>query len=222
MELLALTMGFEQILDAPAAGLGGAVPQTIAFYAGCVAYQNRWLDTLLELKTDRRATYQLWVCAALVSAVFGALYAAWGVRIWNLMDFRALPLADKALVLPGIIFSFLPTVVLSVAVLDLLGRFANFTSPATRFFSKAAFGVYLLHPMVWPLISMLVIKVFESIGHSFTYYCGEEEHYYARDYTLLPTWLLFLGWFCTEMLSQLILWPLIHLLRRIPGCASFV
>jgi len=59
MEVLALTMGFEQILDAPANGLGGAVPQTIAFYAGCVAYQNRWLDTLLELKTDRKATYQL-------------------------------------------------------------------------------------------------------------------------------------------------------------------
>merc|ERR1712217_209007 len=103
LEVLAFTMGFEQILDAPANGLGGAVPQTIAFYAGCVAYQNRWLDTLLELKTDRRATFQLWVCAALVFAVFGALYAACGVRIGKFLDFRALPPADKALVVLGIV-----------------------------------------------------------------------------------------------------------------------
>merc|ERR1712217_977385 len=201
---------------------GGPVPQTLAFYAGCAAYQNRWLDTLLELKNNRRATYQLWACAALVFAVFGALYAACGVRIERFEDFRALPFAEKALVLPGLIFGFLPTVVLSVAMLDLLGRFANFTSPATRFFSKAAFGVYLLHPMVWPLISMLVIKVFESIGHSFTFNCEDETKYFPKDFTLLPTWLLFLGWFCTEIVSQLILWPLVHLLRSIPGCAGIL
>jgi len=177
---------------------------------------------LLELQSDRRRTSQLWACAAVVLILFGSIAVAICARFANPYDLELLPVADKVMVVSAFVCAFVPTAVLSVAILDLFGRFVNFSSPATRFFSKAAFGVYFLHPYVWPLISMAVIKVLESAGHTFTFYCGYTELWWPKDYTELPTWLVFLGWLCTETLSQLVLWPLIHMLRLIPGCGKLL
>lgn len=220
LEILRIVLGFADLLEASNPGWGSGVSQTLAFYAGCVASQNRWLDALLELRNDPARTRQLWACTATVLVTFGSLAAVAGTRIHSLYNLGASPVADVVLLMSTVVCSFVPTAVLSVSLLDFFGRFANVESPRSKFFSEAAFGVYFIHPLVWPAISMLVVSVLECAGYTFTFECDALG--VPRDYTELPTWLVFLGWFFTMTLSHLVLWPLVHLLRRLPCCSQIL
>lgn len=216
-----------------AAGFGSVPFDVLFFYAGCVAERDNWLASL---KAWRKSQVVLLYgfAALLYAAVF-----SFAVLTMNVFDppceiSPPHPLADAALpALPSnrraLAFSLdglapklglcgvvgLYTVVFSLAFLHFSSFCLNFTGPVCRFFNQAAYGVYVTHCLVWPIIQyayLQVLKATTAIYVRFTY-CNSHIH----AYTWVPTTQLVLGFLFTAGLTNLILWPLMFFVRKLPG-----
>ena len=98
----------------------------------------------------------------------------------------------------------------SYAMLALFQRTFNFTSRVTRFFSQAAYAVYLVHPLVVPV----TFSILEACkGVALVIGAGQVVvHAYGTDFG--GDGRVWLGWGYTAVLSQLITWPLANKVRR--------
>lgn len=108
------------------------------------------------------------------------------------------------------------TVVFSLFMLHFWGSYLNATGRCCRFFNEAAYGVYVVHAAVWPLVSYAYVGMLRASGTRVGFYfCISNGMPYTWNF--LSEAQLALGWGWTAVVSNLVLWPSMFLLRKLPG-----
>ena len=108
------------------------------------------------------------------------------------------------------------TVVFSLFMLHFWGRYLNATGRCCRFFNEAAYGVYIVHAAVFQLVSYAYVGLLRATGTNVGFFfCPTNGVPYSS--TSLSESQLALGWLWTAGLSNLILWPAMYYLRKLPG-----
>merc|ERR1712039_196844 len=102
---------------------------------------------------------------------------------------------------------------ISFAEIALFQKYANHQSTISKFFSDAAYTVYLIHPWVVVPVVWSYILVLESLFHVKVEFQDKGS---VSDTPLGSDCLIWLGWIYVAVLSQLIVWPLAWAVRKFP------
>lgn len=100
-------------------------------------------------------------------------------------------------------------------LIQLFSVYVNFSNKTTQFFSEAAYGVYILHAAVWPVVSYTYVLILRASGVSLSFTEATDGVVVSSDD--IGTWRVALGFLYTFFVSNLILWPLAFYLRKLPG-----
>lgn len=93
------------------------------------------------------------------------------------------------------------------------GLYLDFTNDITKFFSGAAYTVYIIHPLVvCPITYTWTLIVYKINGVKFLF-CDDS---HASKIHFGANYLVWMGWLYTVVISLLILWPLAHYIRKLP------
>lgn len=102
----------------------------------------------------------------------------------------------------------------SVAAIQFFHERFNATGPAAKFFSEAAFTVYLIHSVVITVVAWTWFLIIDLMSSTDLYWPPDNGQ---STTALSSTWLLVAGWAYTAVLSMAIVWPLAFYLRKLPG-----
>merc|ERR1712137_1351235 len=127
----------------------GSLPFDILFFGcGCAAKRNKWLDQLPLQGWGGRLLYPL---AVLLGAVLSTgIVVLWVEGLFEGAgpDFSTYPLWAE-IGFPALLILFgVACTVFSLAAVQLFKSHFNVTGPRWKFLSQAAYGVYLIHPLV--------------------------------------------------------------------------
>jgi len=112
-------------------------------------------------------------------------------------------------------FFGLMTMTISMNLIQLFSVYGNFSNKISQFFSEAAYGVYILHAAVWPVVSYTYVLLLRASGVPVSFSPVTDGQFVSSDD--IGTWRVVLGFLYTFFLSSLILWPLAFFLRKLPG-----
>merc|ERR1711862_994889 len=101
---------------------------------------------------------------------------------------------------------------MNLAVLQIFQEYLNAENKFTNFLSRAAYTVYLIHPLVVVCVTAAYIFVFNSIaGHDsrIKFTDGSEVGTGGGDYFLV-------GWLVVNIFSHVIVWPLAWWITQLP------
>ena len=206
----------------------GSLPFDILFFAsGVIAYYNGWLvDGVPNLsKCTVIITRALVILFFLgTTAIFVLMYVTdFGFLMPKKnesdrdcdadddMDWEAWTIGAYG---AWFIFSGIFTVVMSLTWIQFSHSYLNFSNKVTNFFSKSAYTVYIIHPLIAVPVTwsfQLLLEVFD-----------DTKLYFCKDTSVSKThfknnWLIWFGWVYAVVLSLLILWPLAWCIRKLPG-----
>lgn len=182
----------------------GSLPYDVAFFAaGCLAKRNGWLEALAAKRRDGVHVFNAGVLAALwiVHAVAYAFGHSAG-ELWKI------PQAGAGLV---VVCGAL-TVSLSVGMLDFARRALDRSTAWTKWFTQAAYTVYVIHPPVIGLVAwsaICLVGMVEGAPLPASAFGPDAE-------ALKHPWVLYAAWVYTATLSQALVWPLAHAISRVP------
>eukprot|EP00928_Gymnodinium_smaydae_P074850 TRINITY_DN5786_c0_g1_i1.p1 TRINITY_DN5786_c0_g1~~TRINITY_DN5786_c0_g1_i1.p1 ORF type:complete len:527 (+),score=82.87 TRINITY_DN5786_c0_g1_i1:38-1582(+) len=225
-------MGFT-MFDIPLAF--GALPFDILFFfAGCLAKKNKWLEAFQKDMTSfsSRDCRIVHIVAALsvtfLAVLFPFMYPqpyhpslqSPSAESASAPSCVGLPYNDGSKCLTwgsltvglvsGIGFGLM-TVSVSMVVLRWFSIHANFKNSMSIFLSEAAYGVYILHPCVWPVVSWTYVLILRAKGY---HVVVDSRLVSTSD---IGTVALMLGFAYTFVISNAILWPLAYFVRKLPG-----
>jgi len=202
----------------------GALPFDIAFFAaGCIAKESGWLDAISSL-TSRE--YWLARGTSLIAL------AIWSTYIIVMMPDQAYVDCDAATQQDGKFAPHVPSHLLSyitlgavsgvlsttfsVSVLHFFAVHFNSQGRLGKIMSEAQYGVYVLQTLIIPLVMWSYVLILEAAGHrlDFSYCAGFQA---PVSSTVIGQELIVGGWLYTIALVNLILWPLAHFFRQLPG-----
>lgn len=213
------------------------------FAAGTVAKRNKWLEYRLP-DSERRHAYIggviFYVVLNLIQLFFtpheghthsnstnvsfpvfqstSNISNSSSVNPWTQLAAKAFP----TIILSGGLAG-MGTLLLSALVLVFFQDFGNFQNSITKFFSRSAYAVYIIHPFV------LCPVLYVWIGILRSQYGIQIEFPFTKSSSVVPErsfssatdvgsdGLVLLGWFFVNVVTQLITWPLASLLTKIPG-----
>merc|ERR1712232_134386 len=187
------------------------------FAAGCLAKKNKWLETFAETMQDAR---RLWA----VRVMLLVLVSMKAVRDTVAYEgpFHTVEAEGRKLLssddIPNVVesvFYGLMTMAVSINLIQLFSVYVNFSNKTTKFFSEAAYGVYILHAAVWPVVSYSYVLILRASGVHLSFARTTDFQVVSSDD--IGTWRVVLGFLYTFFISNLILWPLAFYLRKLPG-----
>merc|ERR1712232_1409463 len=158
-----------------ATGNGSMAFDVLFFIGGCLAKKNRWLEEFQEtmrpgscaLKMLRFGTTLMLVVLFFVLARAEGPYHP---EVSPSDSGRRLEAARFAWSVENIVtlimlcFFGVMTMAMSMSVITLFSFFGNYVSKTSKFFSEAAFGVYVIHGAVWPLVSYTYVEILRASG----------------------------------------------------------
>merc|ERR1712232_390556 len=205
-----------------AEGVGSMPFDVLFFCGGCLAKKNKWLKTFEEAMRERRTLGTLRVTAFVVISLWAVGASLIDIGPFHLVawypDFinREEKMPSPSQWLLGCTFFGLMTTTISMNLIQLFSVYGNFSNKTSQFFSEAAYGVYILHAAVWPVVSYTYVLLLRAISDELVFFSK------ARDGQIVScndigTWRVVLGFLYTFFLSNLILWPLAFYLRKLPG-----
>jgi fucose 4-O-acetylase-like acetyltransferase len=97
-------------------------------------------------------------------------------------------------------------------------EYLNYTSEWTAFFVKSAYCVYIIHPLVVICVTKAWVQILASAADI---HC-EWDKGSLYSSTEMPTGFIFAGWVWCVTLSELIVWPLAHYLRKLPVVRDYL
>lgn len=209
----------------------GSLPFDIMFFvAGTVAQRCDWLGT--PIPTDQRRKAAIWTTViaffliSLPPVIFlvsvsttATTTASPTATLKDMAVFKEAEPQDGEIAHGVLLVAFMSLLgcvcmVISFAVVALSQHFLNFKNAWTTFFSDAAYTAYLIHSFVLILFTWLYIRLVETAW-------GVEIRFPANSTTsntdLGGDGLIWFGWLGTNLLTQLVVWPLAWGLRRLPG-----
>lgn len=196
--VLALLEGGGQFFASMPLSIGSLINDLLFFMAGIVAKGNDWLEgDYLSTKIGMTG-FALAIMVVIESTAM----------VYLLLNANSAPIYG----LFGLIVAGIYCIDMSLAVLRFFQTYLDFESKRSKFFSDAAYTVYLIHPCIILSISSLWIKIYESQG-----YVIEWKELYSETPIEGGGLTLVLSWLCCNLLAHLIVWPLAWYLRKLPG-----
>jgi glucan biosynthesis protein C len=177
---------------------GSLVNDLLFFTAGIVAQRNGWLEANYLSTNIGLTGSMLTIMVVIESATMAYLFS----------KASEIPLCGLfALMVAGIY-----CIDMSLAVLRFFQTYLDYRTTWTKFFSDAAYTVYLIHPCIVVLVSSLWIHIYESLGFKL-------EWKELSSYTPIEGGgiTLSLSWLCSNLLTHAIVWPLAWYIRKLPG-----
>ena len=206
--------------------------------------RNDWLTVALPATPDatRFAARALTVFVALVCfGIMALMYSTkWGPYLATDRGDDELPPDDNArdddpdndddtplAALGGVTVGFsmffgVGCIAISFAALELAQRHLNFTGPRSKFFAESAYCVYLIHAYVIVVCEWAYVVAYDRrVGGLRSGDDAPRIHFAKGSVASSTRWEsdgdLWLGWACTVVVSQLIVWPLAAAIRKLPG-----
>jgi len=194
-------------------GIQEIIPCALAFSCGSLAKRNGWLDQL-----EMIPEWSIWFLRALL-----VLYA--GVRgfyriLLQIAILKQLPIQypeDQLTIFRGMMLLITP-----IVLIDFFRHFLNGGGRFMAIMSEATFLVYIIHPyvfepVVWSYVALIrasgavVVKTmlseaFQGASYPFAFAVQSDSDFF-----------LVLGWFYTFLVGNVLVWPLAHFLRKLPG-----
>jgi len=205
--------------DIPGPCQGGLPFDVLFFCGGCLAKKNRWLEDFQDTMQKGCSALFLRIGTLLLVCGYAPYFmatskgpfhevAAAGRRLGKDASF------DLEDVLAQVWLGVM-TMTLSMCITQLFSAYGNFTSKTSQFFSEAAFGLYIIHPLVWPVVSYTYVMLLRAADVQLSFsYATDIQLVSSDDIGALR---LMLGFFYTLSISNLILWPTAFYLRKLPG-----
>jgi len=112
--------------------------------------------------------------------------------------------------------------VYTYAVFDLFKCHFNKETSLTKWLAEAAYTVYLLHPWVVTPLTIGYVAILGAGGINIG--IGPEDLVQSGFTSSMDSGdgFIWLGWILVSLLSQLIVWPLAHGVRQMPGLRSIL
>jgi glucans biosynthesis protein C len=188
----------------------GSLPMDILFFiAGTYARGGKWLannaQTSFVNATERKFVTCFTICSILLCYIvsfcmeLGFIGPKYGYGVWAL-------------------FSGPYAVSMSIFLIDLFQRLFNYKSERTSFFTRSAYMVYLFHPFV--LVSLTFVYNY-ILKHGLNVIVEFENHSFAST-TPIPSEYVWIGFIAVGFATQIVVWPLSHFLRQLPGVRNFM
>lgn len=179
------------------------------FTMGIIAYHNRWLDTPIRDQLDIPVwVLYLFVISEMLILVF-------------LFQFKSSFLMSTMLLY---LIAGLFCVDMSISFLIFFQTYADFKTPVTTYLSKAAYGVYIIHPVVVNVFTSVFVFLYNNTagvddGIQFKWSTSSS---YLVSYSQLVGpdkggLILCIGWLFCNVLSHAVCWPLSHWLKSLSG-----
>jgi hypothetical protein len=184
-------------------GLQELVPCVIFFASGILAKRNAWME---ELEKVSIVTVRF-LYGATAFLVFGLLWRRF-VGFWKP---EAYDYGTQCGFIEGVL-----SVLMSFVVMDFFRRHLNFAGRMQKFFSDAAYTVYIIHPVVITLTVWSYVAIVHACGANAMKDIGDGRWVRFVIESDAGEGLLWLGWFYTCVVSNLILWPLSYGLKQLP------
>merc|ERR1712187_115744 len=178
--------------------------------AGCVAYRNQWLETLLDMQRERGHAGRTYLRASLCGLV---MFACGVYMNYSLSDGKFTSASYMMLAIMVGSSGYVGTS-LNLAMLDFFSRFFGNTSRLSKLLSTAAYTVYLIHPFVWSLVLWSYVKILETMGFTLLFEMVGDT---PTNQAPLSAVVLAEGWLYTVLLSLIVLWPLAWCIAKLPG-----
>jgi len=196
----------------------GSLPFDIVFFAGGVlAKRNSWLvESALSNDICRSVVGLCLSCLVIAVSTVISVYASTPSA-----EGSSLSSSDGAQTMPALSFALLPALgltgvactAISFAELALFQKHANYQRTMSKFFSDAAYTVYLIHPLVVVPIMWTYILLLDSLSNVKIEFPDQG----SVSSTLLGSdGFIWLGWVYVSVLSQAIVWPLAWTVRKLP------
>jgi len=180
--------------------VGSLANDILFFMAGIVARKNGWLER--NLKEQIGMPISLLRCMVVIEAVMMIIFFYKGEK-------------EEVYYIPAIIIGGMYCVDVSLAVLDFFQTYMDIESRYTKFFSDAAYTVYIIHPIFIIGMSSVWIKGYESIaGYEFKW---DDVYSFSETQVNGGSLTLGLGWLISNILVHAFVWPAAHYLRKLPG-----
>jgi len=206
IEIMRATFGLNDLVGFAGVPFSSGAVQALAFFTGCVAYRNEWLEALLEKREQKGYVWRTYLRAALSGV---SMFIVGAYEYYSSQSSTAVLVAVLVSISVGVIDASL-----NFAMLDFFGHYFGKTSNLSKFLSSAAYAVYLIHPLVWSLVAWSFAKMLEASGFVLQF---EMVGDMPTNRTPLPVYVIAVGWVYTVVLSQLLLWPLAWCIAKLPG-----
>jgi hypothetical protein len=202
------TLSGEKFMTVPN-GLQELVPCAIFFAGGVLAKRNAWMEELEKVS----AVTVRFLYGVTAFLVFGLLWKKF-VGFWKP---EAQDYGNQEQFIKGVL-----CVLMSFVLMDFFRRRFNFQGRTQKFFSDAAYTVYIIHPVVVTLIVWSYVVIVDACGANAMRDMGSTDGLggsYPMRFVIesdAGEGLLWLGWFYTLVVSNMILWPLSYGLKQLP------
>ena len=186
-------------------GPGSLTNDILFFMAGIVAKKNGWLEK--DLKEQIAMPINLLRFMVVVEAVMMIIFfhQAEGEPVYYI---------------PGLMIAGMYCVDTSLTVLDFFQRYMDIENRYTKFFSDAAYTVYIIHPIFIIGLSSLWIKGYESIfGQEIKW---DDNLLFSETKIKGGSMTLGLSWLVSNILVHLFVWPAAYYLRKLPGLGQIL
>jgi len=183
----------------------GALPcDVMLFFAGILARKNDWLVHRGGM-TMRTIREQMDISVVHLRAIVT-------IEIVLLLTFGQLTKSNALWGIPFLLVAGVFNLDMSLAVVEFFQTNFNYETRATKaFLAKAAYGVYLIHPVVVILMTIAFIRLYEGLS-------GRTLDWDApfKSSTPIDGWILFAGWIGGMACANAAVWPLAWCLKQIP------
>lgn len=209
----------------------GSLPFDIMFFAGgIIAKRNGWLDNPIPSAQLFKGQCHMVTWSLTMFVIFALVY----VYVPSSTIFPAAPhgghkelgseksvsvfvtLVVDVLIAGGMGFY---CIVLSFGMFSFFQKRCNYSNRCTKFFSDAAYTVYLIHPWIIVPITWSYVILLKKIGNVDVIFplAGSNSSTTTSSTDLGNDGLLWFGWVYTSICSLLLVWPLSWSLRQLPG-----
>ena len=221
----------------------GSLPFDVMFFiAGTLAHKNKWLETITEKKEKDSQSSNVNVYynnRYVILSVISAILTIGCVGLFYFIDIGHGIMAKKnqstdcsvdinsddysisfALGMLGFLLWFgLCCIWISLGWIQFGSNWLNFSNDKTKFFAKSAYTVYIIHPLIVCFVTWTYTKILKGINGVELVFCHDEQAsrtHFGND------WLVLFGWIYTVVVSLLIVWPLAHYIRQLPGLRNIL
>jgi len=194
-------------------GIPEIIPCALAFSCGILAKRSGWLEQL-EMMPEQ----SIWFLRALV-----VLYAGCQGFYYSLLQICArngikiqYP-EDQLFIFQGMMLLIIP-----IVLMDFFRRFLNGGGRFMAIMSEATFLVYVIHPYVFTPVVWSYVALIRACGAVVVRTQLSSEAFsgaypFAFAVQSESEVFLWLGWFYTLLVGNALVWPLAHVLRKLPG-----
>jgi len=209
--LMLVTLG-KTVFNTPN-GILEIIPCALAFSCGSLAKRSGWLDQI-EMIPEQ----SMWFLRALL-----VLYACCQGFYYILLQFTStnnikfqFP-EDQLMIFQGMMLLITP-----IVLIDFFRRFLNGGGRFIASMSEATFLVYIIHPYIFTPVIWSYVALIRACGAIVVRTLLSSEAFsgsypFAFAVQSDSDVFLWLGWFCTLLVGNALVWPLAHFLRKLPG-----